>query len=54
MFANDVDGAFFGTFKVAQRVFGVGEAAREANGEERWVMVYDIGVGEGSEVRRGA
>lgn len=54
MLADDVDGAFFGSFKVAQRVFGVGEAAGEANGEERWVVVYDIGVGEGSKVCRGA
>lgn len=50
MFADDVDGAFSGSFKVAQRVFGVGEAACEANSEERWVVVYDVGVGEGREV----
>ena len=54
MFANDVDGAFFRTFEVAQRVFGVGEAARETDGEERRVVVDDVGVREGSEVRGGA
>lgn len=54
MFADDVDSAFFGSFKVAQRVFGVGEAACKANGEERWVVVYDVGVGKGSEICRGA
>ena len=54
MFADDVDGAFFGRFKVAQRVFGVGEAACEADGEERGVVVDDTGVGEGSEVCGGA
>lgn len=54
MFADDVDGAFFGRFEVAQRVFGVGETACEADGEERWIVVYDVGVGEGSEVCRRA
>ena len=54
MFADDVDGAFFGSFKVAQRVFGIREAACETNGEERWIVVYDVGVGERSEVCRGA
>lgn len=52
VFADDVDGAFFGRFKVAQRVLGVGEAAREADGEEGWVVVDDHGVGEGGEVGR--
>ena len=54
VFADDVDGAFFGRFQIAQRVFGVGEAACEADGEERGVVVYDVGVGEGSEVGGGA
>ena len=50
MFADDVDGAFLGGFQVAQRVFGVGETAGEANGEERWIVVDNVGVGERSEV----
>ena len=50
MFADDVDGAFFRRLKVAQRVFGVGKTACEADGEEWGVVVYDVGVGEGSEV----
>lgn len=50
MFADDVDGTFLGIYKVAQSVLGVGKAAREANGEDRWVVGYDVGVGEGSEV----
>ena len=53
MFADDVDGAFFGSFQVAQRVFGVGVAACEANGEERRVMINDVGVGEGGKICRG-
>lgn len=54
MLADDVDGAFFGGFEVAQSVFGVGEAAGEADGEEGRVVVDDVGVGEGSKVRGGA
>ena len=54
MFTDDVDGAFLGGSKVAQRVFGVGEPAGEANGEERWIVVDDVGVGERSEVCGGA
>ena len=54
VFANDVDGAFFRRLKVAQRVFGVGKAACEADGEEWGVVVYDVGVGEGSEICGGA
>ena len=53
MFADDVDGAFFRGFEVAQRVFGVGEAARETDGEEGRVVVDDVGIREGSEVRGG-
>ena len=54
VFADDVDGTFFGGFEVAQRVFGVGVAACEADGEERRVVVYDVGVGEWCEVGGGA
>ena len=53
MLADDVDGAFFSSFEVAQRIFGVGKATCEANGKERRVVVYDVGVGEGGEVCRG-
>ena len=54
MFTDDVDGAFFRRFEVSQRVFGVGEAACKADGEEGRVVVDDVGVGEGSEVGGGA
>ena len=54
MLADDVDGAFLRGREVAQRVFGVGEAAREADGEEGGVVVHDVGVGEGGEVGGGA
>ena len=54
MLADDVDGAFLAGCEVAQRVLGVGEAAREADGEEGRVVVDDVGVGEGGEVRGGA
>lgn len=54
MFANNVDGAFFGRFQVAQRVFGIRKAACEADGEERGIVVYDVGVREGSEICGGA
>lgn len=37
-----------------QGVFCVGEAPREADGEEGRVVVYDLGVGEGGEVCGGA
>ena len=52
--ADDVDGAFLAGCEVAQRVLGVEEAAREADGEEGRVVVDDVGVGEGGEVRGGA
>ena len=54
MFTDDIDSAFLGGFKVAQRVFGVGETAGETNGKERGVVVDDVGVGERSEVCGGA
>ena len=54
MFADDVDGAFFCGFEVAQRVFGVGEAACEADGEEGRIVVDDVGVGEGGKVGGGS
>lgn len=54
MLGDEVDGAFAGGGEVAQGVFGVGEAAGEADGEEGGVVVYDLGVGEGGEVGRGA
>ena len=54
MFANYVDGAFFGSLEVAQRVFSVRKSACETYGEERGVVIYDIGVREGSEVCRRA
>ena len=54
MFADYVDGAFFGRGEVAEGVFGVGEAAGETNGEEWGVVVDDLGVGEGSEVCGGS
>ena len=54
MFADDVDGAFFRRGEVAEGVLGVGEAAGEADDEEGWVVVDDLGVGEGGEVGGGA
>ncbi len=54
MFTNYVDGAFFGGGQVAQGVFGVGEAAGEADGEEGWVVIYYLSVGEGGEIRGAA
>jgi len=54
VFRDDVDGAFFRGFEVTEGVFGVGEAACETDYEEWWVMVYYLGVGEGSEVCGGA
>ena len=50
MLGDDVDGAFLGRGKVPERVFGVGEAPSEADREERGVVVYYLGVGEGGEV----
>lgn len=46
MFRYYVDGAFFRRCQVPKRVFGIGEAAGKADGEEGWVVVYDLGVGE--------
>ena len=54
VFADDVYGAFLGGLEVAQRIFGVGEAACEADGEERGVVVDDVGVGEGGKIGGGA
>ena len=50
MFADDVDGALLGRYEVAERILGVGEAACDADGEEGWIVVDDVGVGEGGEV----
>lgn len=50
MLADDVDGAFLCLREVAQRVFSIGEAAGETDGEEGWVMIDDLGVGEGGQV----
>ena len=47
---DDVDGAFLGGGEVSERVFGVGEAAGETDGEKGGVVVYDLGVGERREV----
>ena len=52
MLADDVDGAFFGCREVGKSVFGVGEAACEANCEKWWVVVDHLGVGERGEVCR--
>jgi len=52
VFRYDVDGAFFRRCQIAEGVFGVGEAASEADGEEGWVVVYYLRVGEGCEVGR--
>lgn len=47
---EDVDAAFARGGQVAEGVFGVGEAAGEADGEEGGVVVYYLRVGEGGEV----
>ena len=50
MLRDYVDGAFMGGNEVGEGVFGVGETAGESDGEERGVVVYEGGVGEGREV----
>lgn len=52
MLADYVDGAFFCCGEVVQRVFCVGEAACEADCEERGVVVYYLGIGKGCEICR--
>lgn len=50
MLRDDVYGAFSGSGEVGERIFGVGEAACKTDGEERWVVVDYLSVGEGSKV----
>lgn len=50
MVGEDGDAAAVGGEEVMEGVFGVREGAGEADGEERGVVVYELGVGEGGEV----
>ena len=54
MLGDDVDDAFACFGEVAEGIFGVGEAAGETDGEDRGVVVDDVGVGEGGQVCGGA
>ena len=47
MFGDKVDSAFTRCGQVTQGVLCVCEAAGEPDGEERGVVVDDLGVGEG-------
>lgn len=48
---NDVDGAFGSRVEIAQCVFSGGERPRHTNDKERRIMAYDVGVGEGGQIR---
>lgn len=54
MLADDVDGAFPCGGEVDEGILGIVEAAREAEDEERGVVVDHLKVGEGGEVGGGA
>ena len=50
MLGYDVNGAFFRRGKVTERVLCIGKAAGEAYYKERWIVVYNLSIGERGEV----
>ena len=44
MLGDDIDDTFARFGEVAQRVFGVGVPACEADGEDWGVVIHDVGV----------